>query len=100
MLNKFHEKQQGMELIILEQLVPQEHLLRKIDRSIDFSFIRRLCAPLYSANLGRPAIEPEVLFRMPLSPVPFFWVSRSFLFLLLYLYIRHAYSFFLMKNDR
>ena len=62
MLNKFHEKQQGMELIILEQLVPQDHLLRKIDRSIDFSFIRRLCAPLYSANLGRPAIEPEVLF--------------------------------------
>ena len=33
MLNKFHEKQQGMELIILEQLVPQEHLLRKIDRA-------------------------------------------------------------------
>ena len=64
MLNKLHEKQQGMELIILEQLVPQDHLLRKIDRSIDFSFIRRLCAPLYSANLGRPAIEPEVLFRM------------------------------------
>ena len=62
MLNKFHAKPQGMELIILEQLVPQEHLLRKIDRSIDFSFIRRLCAPLYSANLGRPAIEPEVLF--------------------------------------
>ena len=64
MLNKLHEKQQGMELIILEQLVPQDHLLRKIDRSIDFSFIRRLCAPLYSANLGRPAIQPEVLFRM------------------------------------
>ena len=64
MLNKSHEKQQGMELIILEQLVPQDHLLRKIDRSIDFSFIRRLRAPLYSANLGRPAIEPEVLFRM------------------------------------
>ena len=64
MLNKFHEKQQGMELIILEQLVPRDHLLRKIDRSIDFSFIRRLCAPLYSANLGRPAIEPEALFRM------------------------------------
>ena len=50
--------------MIPEQLVPQDHLLRKIDRSIDFSFIRRLYAPLYSANLGRPAIEPEVLFRM------------------------------------
>ena len=33
MLNKFHEKQQGMERMILEQLVPQDHLLRKIDRS-------------------------------------------------------------------
>ena len=75
MLNKFHEKQQGMELIILEQLVPQEHLLRKIDRSIDFSFIRRLCAPLYSANLGRPAIEPEVLFRMLF--VGYLYGSRS-----------------------
>lgn len=49
MLNKFHEKQQGMELIILEQLVPQEHLLRKIDQSIDLSSsagcARRCTAP-------------------------------------------------------
>ncbi len=44
--------------------MPQEHLLRKIDWSINFSFIRRLCAPLYSANLGRSAIEMKVLFRM------------------------------------
>ena len=64
MLSKVHEKQQGMEVIILEQLVPKNHLLRRIDESIDFSFIRRLCEPLYCANYGRPAIEPEVLFRM------------------------------------
>lgn len=31
MLNKFHKKQQEMELALLEQLVPQNHLLRKID---------------------------------------------------------------------
>lgn len=64
MLSKVHEKQQGMEVIILEQLVPKNHLLRRIDESIDFSFIRKLCEPLYSATTGRPAIEPEVLFRM------------------------------------
>lgn len=62
MLSKVHEKQQGMEVIILEQLVPKNHLLRRIDESIDFSFIRKLCEPLYCANYGRPAIEPEVLF--------------------------------------
>ena len=64
MLSKVHEKQQGIELVILEQLVPQNHLLRRMDQSIDFSFIHRLCEPLYCADNGRPAIEPEVLFRM------------------------------------
>ena len=64
MLRNVHEKQQGMELVILEQLVPQNHLLRQIDRSVDFTFIRKLCAPLYCADNGRPAIEPEMLFRM------------------------------------
>ena len=64
MLRSRKEKQQGLELIILEQMVPENHLLRKIARSIDFSFINKLCAPLYSENACRPAIEPEVLFRM------------------------------------
>ena len=46
------EKQQGIEVVILEQMVPENHLLRKNDSNIDFSFIKRLCAPLYSENTG------------------------------------------------
>lgn len=57
-------KQLRMEMVVLEELVPQEHLLRKIDKVIDFSFINKICKPYYSENNGRPAIEPEVLFRM------------------------------------
>lgn len=53
-----------MDIVILEQLIPDNHLLRKVERAVDFSFIHDLCAPLYSADNGRPAIEPEVLFRM------------------------------------
>ena len=35
------------------------------DRAVDFSFIYDLCAPpLYCADNGRPAIDPEILFRM------------------------------------
>ena len=64
MLRSRKEKQQGMEVVILEQMVPENHLLRKIDRSINFSFINKLCAPLYSENVGRPAVDPEILFRM------------------------------------
>lgn len=64
MLQKKSGKQQSVELVILEEMIPEDHLLRKIDRMIDFSFIRKLCMPLYSLNNGRPAIDPEMLFRM------------------------------------
>lgn len=64
MLRQQREKQQQMEIVILEQLVPQDHFLRKVENAVDFSFINKLCAPLYCADNGRPAIEPEVLFRM------------------------------------
>lgn len=64
MLRERREKQQQMDLVILEQLVPENHLLRRIDATVDFSFIHELCAPLYCSDNGRPAIDPEVIFRM------------------------------------
>ena len=47
---------------MLEQLVPKDHLLRKIDKYIDFSFIRELTKDLYCHTNGRPAVDPVVLF--------------------------------------
>lgn len=64
MLQRKRGKQQSMELVILEEMIPEDHLLRKIDRMIDFSFIRKMCLPLYCLHNGRPAIDPETLFRM------------------------------------
>jgi len=64
MLRKKQAKQQRAELVVLGQMIPADHLLRRIDECVDFTFIRRLCAPLYCENNGRPAIEPEMLFRM------------------------------------
>ena len=57
MLKQRREKQQQMELVIMEQMVPEDHFLRKVDRAVDFSFIYDLCAPLYCADNGRPAID-------------------------------------------
>lgn len=42
MINERKEAQSEIEVVMLEQLVPQDHLLRKIDKYIDFSFIRDL----------------------------------------------------------
>ena len=42
MVNERKEAQSEIEVVMLEELVPQDHLLRKIDKYIDFSFIRNL----------------------------------------------------------
>jgi transposase len=47
----------------LTRLVPEDHLLRQISASVDFSFIRPLCRPFYSWT-GRPSVDPVVLFKM------------------------------------
>jgi transposase len=49
--------------ISLEELVPQDHFLRHINRLIDFNFIRSRVKHLYS-HTGKPAIDPVVLFKM------------------------------------
>ena len=47
----------------LERHVPDDHLLRKIDRFIDLSEVRAHLGPYYS-DVGRPSIDPELMMRM------------------------------------
>ena len=65
MLRDRKTQQQGeYELVLLEELVPQDHFLRKVEAAVDFSFIHDMCKDLYCLDNGRPAIEPELLFKM------------------------------------
>ena len=52
--------------ITLEQLVPQDHLFRKIDAVIDVDFIYSAVENLYSENTGRPSVDPVLLIKMAL----------------------------------
>ena len=47
----------------LEDHVPQDHLLRSIDRFVDLSGIRAHLSDFYS-HTGRPSVDPELLIRM------------------------------------
>jgi len=47
----------------LERHVPPDHLLRSIDRFVEFGELRREMAPFYSA-IGRPSVDPELMIRM------------------------------------
>lgn len=48
----------------LYELIPEDHLLRKINETIDFGFIHELVKDSYCEHYGRPANEPELLFRL------------------------------------
>ena len=57
----------GMEKLFyefsLEDVVPTDHLLRKIDQFLDFDELRAHLKPYYS-DTGRPSVDPELMIRM------------------------------------
>jgi transposase len=51
----------------LRQLVPDEHVLARVDRVLDLSWLREEVAVLYCDGNGRPGIDPEVAVRLMLA---------------------------------
>jgi transposase len=64
MLKPVEAQQQEIEMVSIASLVPDDHLLRKIDRVVDFNFIRERVKHPYCADNGRPALDPVVLFKL------------------------------------
>ena len=48
------KKREQIQMFCMDDLVPQDHLLRLIDQAIDWSFIYDLVIDKYSADNGRP----------------------------------------------
>ena len=64
MLTKETEQRQIIEMLCTDMLVPEEHLLRKIDRAVDFTRIYDFVADLYCEGNGRPSVDPVIIFKM------------------------------------
>ena len=47
-----------------EALIPEHHLVRRINKVLDLSFVRQLTKKFYSDKRGRPSIDPEIFFRI------------------------------------
>ena len=65
-LNKSEEKRNQIQMFCIEDLVPKDHLLRKIERSIDWNFIYELVEDKYCLDNGRPSINPVTLIKIPI----------------------------------
>ena len=57
------KEREQMEMASLEDLVPKNHLVRKLDEAIDLSFIYDIVKDLYSP-IGREGIDPVVLIKI------------------------------------
>ena len=49
----------------MDDLVPQDHMLRKIDRALRWDFIYDLVEDKYSPDQGRPSLDPVMLIKIP-----------------------------------
>jgi transposase len=52
-----------LEMVALDKLVPQDHLVRKLKAALDFSFIYDLVKDVYS-EVWRPSIDPVILIKL------------------------------------
>ncbi len=66
MLGQGQNGRDQMEMVWLEDLVPKDHLLRKIEEAVKFEKIHEFTDELYSKENGRPSVDPVVLFKMVL----------------------------------
>ena len=52
-----------LHMVTIEDLVPRDHFLRKLESALDLSFVRDETRKLYSHRYGRPAMDPVVLVK-------------------------------------
>ena len=70
------KKREQIQMFCMDDLVPQDHLLRLIDQAIDWSFIYELVIDKYSADNGRPSMDSVMLIPDALRILIF--LNRSF----------------------
>lgn len=54
-----------MLMFCMDDMVPQNHMLRLIDKAIDWNFIYDLVEEKYCPDNGRPSMDPVMLIKIP-----------------------------------
>lgn len=59
------KKREQLMMFCMDDMVLQDHMLRKIDKAINWNFIYDLVEDKYSADTGRPSMDPVMLIKIP-----------------------------------
>lgn len=64
MLERSGDSRNEIKIVCMEDLVPKNHLLRKVEKAVAWEEIYPMCEEYYCADNGRPAVDPVVLVKM------------------------------------
>jgi len=64
MLGREDKQKDFFDEYVFGAMIPEDHILVKIKKSLDFSFLEEETKDLYSRDFGRPAFPAEVMFRL------------------------------------
>lgn len=62
--NKYKQVLKSGYSSLYDKIIPENHFLRKLKENVDFSFVNKLVEKEYSQKLGRPAKEPEIIYKL------------------------------------
>lgn len=65
MTHNADKKREQIQMFCMDDMVPRDHLLRIIDKAIDWNFIYDLVVDKYSPDNGRPSMDPVMLIKLP-----------------------------------
>ena len=82
-----------IEFTSLDELVPEDHLVRKLENAIDWSFIYEMVADSYCEDNGRPSLDPVILIKLPV--VQYMFGVRSMRQTIQEIKVNNAYRWFL-----
>ena len=82
-----------IEFTSLDELVPEDHLVRELENAIDWSFIYEMVADSYCEDNGRPSLAPVILIKLPV--VQYMFGIRSMRQTIQEIKVNNAYRWFL-----
>lgn len=62
--NRYKQITISEHISLYDKIIPKDHFLRKLKENVDFSFVNKLLEKEYSQELGRPAKEPEMMYKL------------------------------------
>ncbi len=65
MTRNAEKKREQMLIFCMDDMVPKNHMLRLIDKAINWNFIYELVEEKYSPDNGRPSMTPVILIKIP-----------------------------------